>query len=115
MDERLEKALDFANYRQTLANQKRNIRTRMQMLQSVHYNNGSFLADTVTIGFINSLLAAKRKSAIVLDTRENPIKIDNLQEFQDLLIEKYTEATNEYTILLDKVNKARNIKKLMDW
>jgi hypothetical protein len=115
MDERLEKALDFANYRQTLANQKRNIRSRMQMLQMVHYNNGSFVADTNTIGFINGLMAANKKSAIVLDTKENPIKIDNLHEFFELIIEKYTESTNEYLTLLDKVNKARNIKKLMDW
>jgi hypothetical protein len=115
MDERLEKALDFANYRQTLANQKRNIRSRMQMLQMVHYNNGSFIADPNTIGFINGLLTANKKNAIVLDTKENPIKIEDLQEFFDLLVEKYTEATNEYLTLLDKVNKARNIKKLMDW
>ena len=32
MDERLERALEFANYRITLSNQKRNIRTRMQIL-----------------------------------------------------------------------------------
>lgn len=115
MDERLEKALDFANYRQTLANQKRNIRSRMQMLQLVHYNNGSFIADTITIGFVNGLLTANKKNAIILDTKENPIKIDDLQEFFELLVEKYTEATNEYLTLLDKVNKARNIKKLMDW
>lgn len=115
MDERLEKALDFANYRQTLANQKRNIRSRMQMLQMVHYNNGSFLADAITIGFVNGLLSANKKSAILLDTKETPIKIDNLSEFSNLLVEKYTEATNEYLILLDKVNKAKNIKKIMDW
>jgi hypothetical protein len=115
MDERLEKALDFANYRQTLANQKRNIRSRMQMLQMVHYNNGSFLADAVTIGLVNGLLTANKKSAILLDTKETPVKIEDLTDFLNLLIEKYTEATNEYLTLLDKVNKARNIKKLMDW
>jgi hypothetical protein len=115
MDERLEKALDFANYRQTLANQKRNIRSRMQMLQMVHYNNGSFLADAVTIGLVNGLLTANKKGAILLDTKETPVKIEDLSDFLNLLIEKYTEATNEYLTLLDKVNKARNIKKLMDW
>jgi hypothetical protein len=103
MDERLEKALDFANYRQTLANQKRNIRSRMQMLQMVHYNNGSFLADAIPIGIVSGLLTANKTSAILL------------KEFFNLLIEKYTEATNEYLTLLDKVNKARNVKKLMDW
>jgi hypothetical protein len=115
MDERLEKALDFANYRQTLANQKRNIRSRMQMLQTVHYNNGSFIADAITIGLVNGLVTANKKSAILIDTKETPIKIEDLSEFCNLLIEKYTEATNEYLTLLDKVNKARNIKKLMDW
>jgi hypothetical protein len=33
MDERLEKALEFGNYRTTLANQKRNVISRMQILQ----------------------------------------------------------------------------------
>ena len=38
-----------------------------------------------------------------------------VQEFLETLIEKYTEASNEYKVQIDKVNKARNIKKLMDW
>ena len=115
MDERLERALEFANYRITLSNQKRNIRTRMQILQTVHYKKGSFLADSTTIGLISGLITAGKTSAVVVDTKENPIEIEYLQEFLDTLIEKYTEASNEYKVQIDKVNKARNIKKLMDW
>ena len=38
MDDRLEKALEFANYRITLSNQKRTIRQRMHVLQTVNNN-----------------------------------------------------------------------------
>jgi|TARA_Y100000389_G_scaffold27087_1_gene23230 hypothetical protein len=115
MDERLERALEFANYRITLSNQKRNIRTRMQILQTVHYNKGSFLADPITIGLVNALISAGKTAGIMVDTKENPINIEDLQDFQNTLIESYTEASNEYKVQIDKVNKARNIKKLMDW
>jgi hypothetical protein len=87
----------------------------MQILQTVHYKKGSFLADPVTIGLVSGLLTAGKTSAVIVDTKENPIEIEYLQEFLEILIEKYTEASNEYKVQIDKVNKARNIKKLMDW
>ena len=49
MDDRLEKALEFANYRITLSNQKRTIRQRMHVLQTVNYNRGVFHANPTTI------------------------------------------------------------------
>jgi len=115
MDERLEKALEFANYRSTLSNQKRNIRSRMQVLQSVHFNGGSFIANEVTISFVSSIINAGKSSAIIVDTKDNPIEIEDLQEFQNILIDAYQQATNEYKIQMDKIKKARNIKKIMDW
>jgi tRNA splicing endonuclease len=115
MDERLEKALEFANYRTTLSNQKRNIRSRMHVLQSVQYKSGSFVADEKTISFVDSLLRSDKNNAIIIDTKENPIEIEDLQDFKDNLISAYTEASNEYKIQMDKIKKARNIKKIMDW
>lgn len=115
MDERLEKALEFANYRSTLSNQKRNIRTRMQVLQTVHYKSGSFLADERTISFVGALLFNKQESAIVIDTKDNPIEIDDLAAFNDVLVSAFNEASNEYKVQMDKIKRARNIKKIMDW
>ena len=115
MDERLEKALEFANYRTTLSNQKRNIRSRMQVLQAVHYGGGAFYADEKTISFVDALLRSDKDSAIIIDTKENPIVIEDLSEFKDSLISAYTEASNEYKIQMDKIKRARNIKKIMDW
>jgi|TARA_R110002153_G_scaffold139423_1_gene290026 hypothetical protein len=115
MDERLEKALEFANYRTTLGNQKRQIRSRMQVLQTVHYDKGTFSADASTIGFVNALMQNKKTSSVILDTKDNPILIEDLQQFSDTLIEAYQAATNEYKTQMEKVNRARSVKKLMDW
>jgi len=115
MDERLEKALEFANYRTTLSMQKRNIRARMQVLQTLHYKGGSFIADELTISFVNTLIQLTKTSAIIIDIKDNPIEIDDLSDFQSLLIEAYAQASNEYKVQMDKIKKARNIKKIMDW
>ena len=115
MDERLENALEFANYRITLGNQKRTIRQRMTVLTTVQYKTGVFQANPTTIAFVKALVDANKTSAIVLDTKDNPIDIEDLKEFLENLLGAYTEATNEYKVQLDKVKKARNIKSLMDW
>ena len=115
MDERLEKALEFANYRITLGNQKRTLKQRTQVLQTVHYSKGVFFADHVTISFVKTLLDSGKEDSIIVDTKENPIHIENLKEFLDTLISVYTEAMNEYKVQSDKIKKARNIKSLMDW
>ena len=81
MDERLEKALEFSNYRATLGVQKKNIRTRMHVLQTVHYNKGSFLADSATIAFANALKQQGKKSAVMIDTKDNPIEISDIDDF----------------------------------
>lgn len=115
MDERLSKALEFGNFRRTLANQKKEIQSRMQVLMTLHYNNGSFTADPSFIGFVSALKHAGKTSVIVLDTRDNPIEISDIDDFLDMLIGAYTEASNEYRELILKLNKSRNIKQIMDW
>ena len=71
MDERLEKALEFANYRITLSNQKSTLKQRALVLQTVHYNSGVFHADPVTISFVKTLIDKGKTFSIILDTKEN--------------------------------------------
>jgi len=115
MDERLEKALEFANYRQTLANQKKNIKERMDILRNVHYNGGSFVADEKTISFISTLKNLKKVSVVLIDNKDKPVEINDIDDFLETLVSAYTEASNEYKTQIDKLNKMRSIKKLMDW
>jgi hypothetical protein len=115
MDERLERALEFGNYRRTLSNQKKNVISRMKILQTVHHNNGVFLANETTIAFINALIQIGKTTAVLVDTKENPVEIENLQDFLELLVGHYVESTNEYKVQIDKLKRAKNIKKIMDW
>ena len=114
MDERLEKALEFSNYALTINNQKRNIRNRVAQLQIVHYLGGVFIANHETIAFIKTLLDMDKKSAIVIDSRQNPITVKSLKELMDN-VDAYTSATTEFDIENERLKKARNIKKIMDW
>ena len=115
MDERLEKALEFANYRITLGNQKRTLKQRTLVLQTVHYAKGVFHANPTTIAFVKTLIDLDREQAIIVDTKENPIQIDDLEEFLETLVSAYAEASNAYKVQAEKIKKARNIKALMDW
>jgi hypothetical protein len=115
MDERLSKALEFSNYALTINNQKRNIRNRVAQLQIVHYLGGVFLADHETIAFIKTLMDLEHKSSIIIDSKQNPISVKSLKELLDKLLNAYTSATTEFDIENEKLKKARNIKKVMDW
>jgi hypothetical protein len=115
MDERLQKALEFSNYTLTLNNEKKNIKNRVAQLQLVHYTGGVFKADPTTIAFIKAFIDLGHKNGVIVDTKENPIRISNLNEFLEKLTNAYFSATNEFEAEYEKIKKARNIKKLMDW
>ena len=115
MDERLAKALEFSNYRATIENQKRNLRSRVDTVQTITYNNGTFKADKSTISFIKSLVDLKQSNVIAVDERNNPIEISDPNEFLITLIEAYNSSMNEFLAESKKLAKARNIKKIMDW
>lgn len=115
MDERLAKALEFSNYRSTIENQKRNLRSRVDALQTVTYNNGTFKADKATITFINTLIGLEQSDIIVVDERQNPIEISDPKDFLDTLLNAYNSSMNEFLAESKKLAKARSIKKIMDW
>jgi hypothetical protein len=115
MDERLQKALEFSNYNLTITNQKRNIKNRVNQLQIVHHLGGVFLANPETISFVKTLVDLNHTSAIIIDTKENPISVNSLSEFLEKLVNAYISATQEYDVEYEKIKKARNIKSVMGW
>ena len=122
MDERLAKALEFSNYRSTIENQKRNLRARVDSLQTVNYNNGTFKADKDTISFVDTMIKHNptvtednEEVIVVVDERQNPIDIYDPIDFLSTLLEAYNAAMNEFSIESKKLAKARSIKKVMDW
>jgi len=115
MDERLQKALEFSNYSLTITNQKKNIKNRINQIRIVHYNNGVFFADEQTISFIKTLIDLEHKSVVLIDTKENPVEVENLKELLDNLTSAYFSATNELNAEFVKIKKQRTVKQIMDW
>jgi hypothetical protein len=115
LDERLEKALDAAKYRITLYNQKQNNKLKFKQALTFSKNGGTFVIDQLIISFISILVQREQNSAIIIDSNDNPIDIDNLSEFLDEILNRYSEATNDYLISSKKIQQARKIAPMMEW
>jgi hypothetical protein len=72
MDDRLEKALEFSNYRMTIENQKKNLKIRMETQQTFMYKKGTWRADQLLISFVQSLLDNEFQHAVIQDSRNTP-------------------------------------------
>jgi hypothetical protein len=81
----------------------------------VHHTNGVFCADSATIGFVAVLISDGHTDSILVDSRGNTVQIDDLADLKTNLMSAYFAATNEYSIEMAKLAKARNVKKAMDW
>jgi hypothetical protein len=115
MDERLEKALAFGKYRATIENRRKSLQRRFESMLTVHYGSGMFFANQETIGFVAALLNDGMKDAILIDTKKNPVDVEDLATLYQELTNAYFKATNEFSSEMKKLAKARDVKKAMDW
>ena len=115
MDERLEKALDFANYRAPIANQRNNLKNRIATLKVCHYEGAQFTANKTNISFIKAMIDSGHEDATIEDDKQNPVEVKDLSGLLEELTSAYHASMNEYLIEHKKLNKARALKTIMDW
>jgi hypothetical protein len=114
MDERLEKALQFANFMVTLNNQKRSLREKYQTNCVFYQNGGTFTITKDLITFVKTLVDLNNTTDIVvIDDNELPIRIDNLNEFLSNIVDQYFMATNSYYNEYENLKKNRTIEALV--
>lgn len=115
MDERLSKALDFANYRQTLAIQRKTLKEKIDAKLTYGYSGGLFKIDRELIVFAQMLIDQGRVENVpLIDENGNPVLIANLQEFKDEIIDRYFTATYEYYESYQKIKTSRTVEKLLE-
>lgn len=114
MDERLSKALDFANYSVTLANQKRALKEKY-LADIVHYHNGGcFSVSKELINFVKLQIDTGNDAGVVLiDDSDTPIEIADMNEFFDTVLNKYFAASNEFYTEYQKIRKNRTVEGLV--
>lgn len=113
MDERLEKALEFANFMVTLNNQKRTLFEKYETDCVYYHNGGTFQITKPLITFVKTLIDLENKENVVLiDDNNLPIRINDLSEFLQNIIDQYFLASNSYYNDYQSLKKNRNIEAL---
>jgi hypothetical protein len=110
MDERLQRALEQANYNLTIQTQKKNYQLRFQNATVYAAHGGSFVVTPELIAFVDTLIRNNMTDAVLIDERSNPIAVDDLQEFLTAIISVYQEASNELRVNMELLRKARTTK-----
>lgn len=114
MDEQLKKALEFSNYRQTLAIQKRILKEKIDAQLTYACNGGVFKIDRSLISFVQMFIDQGRVENVpLIDANENPIMVENLENFRDDIVDRYYESTLEYYTEYEKLKKSRSVEKLI--
>lgn len=115
MNEEFKKALDFANYRQTFAIQRKSLREKIDARLTYGHNGGIFKIDRNLLNFVEMLIARDRMNDVVLlDANDNPILVGDLVGFRDEIFDRYFTATNEYFEEYQKIKKARSVESLLE-
>lgn len=113
IDERLEKAIERANYQITLGTQKRNSRLKLELELKFATNGGLFQVSPELISFVQTLINRGHDDAILIDVNHNPIFIENLEDFQEKIIEQYYQALNEFLAEHRRIQKSRKPEALV--
>ena len=114
VDERLAKAIDASNYRLTLNVQRENSKLKLKNHLLYSQNGGIFKITQDFISFIFAVSQSK-SSAVILDSNENPVKIDDLADFYENILEIYHEGMNDYLLEFEKFKKLRTTAKVVTW
>lgn len=114
MEEKLEKALQFSNYRQTLNNQLQSLRVSSEARLTYAIGGGAFTIDRTLIAFVDTLIRQEQDQAVILDVNHTPVLIENLEEFLEEILSRYYEVTNDYHESYETVRKSRQIQKIVD-
>lgn len=114
MDERLEKALEFANFKHSLALEKKRLQEKLKTDLTIAQNGGIFVIDRNFLGFLNFITdGADSESAVILDDRQVPILIEDIAKFRREVIQKYFRVTNQYYLDFEELKKKRTVKDLV--
>lgn len=113
MDQRLQKSLEFSNYRKVLFNRRQDLRLKVEARLRYSINGGTFEINQTLITFVRVLLDDGRDRVVLIDRNSNPILIEDIRSFYDEIFSRYFEATNMYHTEYTKLKAARTMEDLL--
>jgi hypothetical protein len=112
VDDRVQKALDHANYRVTLHRQREMMKVRLTEELLYASNGGIFTVTSQLCTFVDLLIRKGRSETTLIDDKGNPIQIVDLPAFLDDIVDAYHAATNTYRVGWENLSKSRSVKAL---
>jgi len=113
MDEKLEKALEFSKYQQTLHVQKENLKLRLDHLLLTKIEDSVVKCSMELINFLQTCVTREYEITYVMDVNNNPIEVRNIELWLFKIIDCYHMAHEEFFKKSDRLKKARNVKKVI--
>jgi hypothetical protein len=116
MDERLKKALDFSNFRNTFEIQRKSFREKLDSSLTYGYGGGIFKIDSQLICFVEFLISKGREIDVpILDINKNPVLIKDLKKFQTDILDRYFSGCLDYFNQIEELKRNRSVEKLIDY
>jgi hypothetical protein len=115
MDERLEKALEFSNFKYTAYLEKTRLQEKLKSDLLFYHNGGRFFLDRNFIVFLNLITPEEGTGTItILDDKLIPIQIEDIKKLQKEALDQYSSVTNKYFIEFESLKKKRSVKNLVE-
>lgn len=114
MDERVQKALKFANYRTTLNNQLELLKFKVESSHIYSINGGSFQVNRELLVYTNMLVMKEIEQAVLLDKNGLPVLIDDISQFHEDIFDLYHEILNDYHNEYESIRNSRSVQSILD-
>lgn len=115
MDERLEKALDYSNFRMILTTRQKNLKTLMENRLNLSYQGGFFKINENLLSLLFIVVASDLDEFIFIDSNDIPILVEDTKDFMKTVMETYRDALAKYYRDYQKIDQTRDIRKVIDW
>lgn len=114
MDEIVKRAFDIANYTAVFANQKKILEEEFNQSLIFFQNGGSFFITREFICFVKVLTDLSNNVAVLVDDNNTPIEIQDIKQFLEDILSRYTFAVNGYYTKYSAIRSARSVESILD-
>lgn len=107
--EKVQQIIDKSDKLLSINIQRKIIKEQLEADLTIGINGGMFAVSEALISFIQVLIDKKKThNVVLLDKNNNPIMIENLETFQEELIDRYLTSVSKYHALYDEMSKTHN-------
>ena len=114
MEERLQEALQFANYTQTLNNQLHKLKIKTEGMLLFAEGGGKFTINQQLICFLDFVVRSGQTETTLLDDNKSPVHIADVATFLNKVTTRYFDVTNDYYREAQIIKKSRSVKSILD-